>query len=257
MRLLLPFLLFCFHLSTAQLQCKTRRTSTKAITTCLHENGKLASEEIWDLNHTHGQFAGFSNSGEKLFTYYPHTVGGHASVIATYHPNGQLSQVEFRGQPDGGIQREHEIREYAPNGHLILFRDLSYPTKLQWPFKQEITTDTPVVKHTTKPAECGEIWLSILEVVNTTKRPVRIELSRKSSSTPPQSFTIQPKETLRVDSVIQAQYFCDPLAYLNWRIVYKKAEGMKELLFEKNGILEPEHGRQIHRYKIIYKKRSS
>jgi hypothetical protein len=113
-----------------------------------------------------------------------------------------------------------------------------YPSKIADVIRFE---ETPIPTNT---IVCAEIWTSVMQLQNRTKRTQKIKITPllKNSQTSERVMIIKPKQTITVDSCIQAQFFQDPKN--NVKIEFLKTEKSPQIEFKKSY--------QSAQYKNIY-----
>lgn len=208
--LLTLYLLFPLTLM-AQLNCKKRSENGQEITTCYHKNGKASTIESWDEAHRNGKVEGYTAGGTQLFSYHLRRYAGHASAHIDYHPNGQVSKVEFSDAPDGGIQYFHETRQYDETGQLTYQWKDEYPDRLLLePLKEEPLVQPREQQPVT--VTCAVPYLTVFRLVNESRKTVTIELRalpNKWVQLSNKSVTLKPGQTLNADSLVLAQHFLE------------------------------------------------
>jgi len=198
---------------SSQLNCKTKTDETGSTKTCYHKNGKPSTIEFWDSKQREGNMKGYNTEGQELFNYGLRSFAGHASVYLSYYPNGQVKKAEYSSMPDGGIQSYRYIHEFDELGNQTQYMDLSMPDghptlhvqmdTSGFRTKQKIEKKQEVV-------ECATPYVTVYELVNDTKKPVKITMKAQWNmwvQLKDTTFTLQPKQTLVTDSVILANIF--------------------------------------------------
>lgn len=136
----------------AQFNCKTaKQVDGSEVKKCFHKNGKVSTIETWDKNKRSGNIKGFNKQGKELFSYSLRHYGGHASVLLTWYPNGQVKSVFYSDAPDGGIQYYHSTRQFDEVGNQTSFTEDSYDDKLKieipnTPARDTIKPRKPIVE---------------------------------------------------------------------------------------------------------------
>lgn len=141
---LFVLLLFQVPVLCAQLNCKTVKQADGAeVKQCYHRNGKISIIETWDKDRRSGSLKGFNNKGDEVFFYNLRRIGGHASALLSWYPNGQVKSVNYSDAPDAGIQYYHSTRLFDEAGNQTSFTEDSYDDKP--------TVPEPVLKDTVRP----------------------------------------------------------------------------------------------------------
>ncbi|MFN6944584.1 MAG: hypothetical protein ACK4ND_06530 [Cytophagaceae bacterium] len=214
------FLIFLFLLNInflvyAQLNCRTVENDRGAETTCYHKNNTVSTIETWDKERRNGHIKGLDKNSKELFSYYLRRYAGHASVRLWYHPNGQVSKVEFTSHPDGGIQSYHYISEYNENGERTKYIDLSRPDGHPIPVTIPSTPSLPqqVPKKKAEVVKCAVPYTTTYKLINETKNKVRIHVRQAPNlwrgEKPDTTFVLESKQEIIIDSITMAEIFMD------------------------------------------------
>jgi hypothetical protein len=222
----------------AQLYCSVSKSESVETIKCLHENQQISSIVEWDKEQKWGKLIINKSDGSLIQEWELRRIHGIASADIEYHTNGQVSKVEYRSAPDGGIQRFQRVYYYNQNGDLVNTVQDDYPSKIADVIRFE---ETPIPTNT---IVCAEIWTSVMQLQNRTKRTQKIKITPllKNSQTSERVMIIKPKQTITVDSCIQAQFFQDPKN--NVKIEFLKTEKSPQIEFKKSY--------QSAQYKNIY-----
>lgn len=212
--LLLFSLIIIANSLKAQLNCKTFTTQEGTETKCFHSNKTISTIEKWDSNKYWGSLKAFDKNGKELFNYGLRRVAGHASVYLSYHKNGQVSRAEYSSQPDGGIQRYHEIRKFDENGNQTEFIDDSWPNGHPTTFYEIRQKEKPIVDSIIYKQEiirCAVPYFTFYKVKNTTNKEVAIKFVFEKNAS---HFTKRTHEKMVLkskqvfaDSVMMAQMY--------------------------------------------------
>ncbi len=205
MKILVAFLILVQSVfASAQLKCKTANQSDGlTIKQCFHQNGQVSTLESWDKDKRFGTIKGYNNQGKELFSLSLRSVGGHASVLLTYFPNGQLEKVDFSDAPDGGIQFYNSTTRFDEKGNQTGFSETKYPHQLELEVSvpDSVRRRKPLVevnrmldqKKTRKQIQL------ILE--NKTKRDVELSINLNYSDKPyAKTITVSKKGTYLLES---------------------------------------------------------
>lgn len=198
----------------SQLNCKSIKNPEKVtIRNCYHKTGQISTIETWNEDKRNGNIKGFNNTGRELFNYSLRNYAGHASVLISYHSNGQVKKLEYSSAPDGGIQFYHYIHEFNQSGDQISYLDLSHwDDMLVLP---NLGPDSTSVKKDkkTEVTICAEPWTTVFSIQNETNKKVIIRF--KAISNPyiilsDVLLTLAPFENRIVNSLILANMFLSP-----------------------------------------------
>lgn len=208
--------------AVAQYRCQTTESADSITTICYHKNQKPSTIESWNAAKTWGWVRGYDASGNRIFKLGLRKVAGHATANVKYYPNGQVSKVVFRSQPDGGIQYYHTEKEFDEHGRQTAFNDYSRPQvlhmpihidRLREPLKKEETEPT---EHFVRPKEtvkCAIPYVSVFYLANETRKTITLTLRPKSNTRAclpvHHNLRVKPRTTLCVDSVVLAEHFLD------------------------------------------------
>jgi hypothetical protein len=220
----LPFLILSFvlimgsALSYGQLNCKTIQRNDSTVTTCYHANKKPSSIESWDGNKYWGRMLCYDAQGKVISNHQLRRVAGHASVSLRYHPNGQVSRVEYRSAPDGGIQFYHTIQGFDENGNQTSYEDYSHPDGrpvLRVIYDPQFNPDykeptlPPLPKQVVQ--QCATPYLTVFRLTNNTRKKVIVNLvplgGQWATLKPHKQISIKAKTSIAIDSIILAERF--------------------------------------------------
>jgi len=237
--ILFQFLWFVGQFTYAQLNCKTLQRRDSSFTSCFHKNKTLSTHLAWEKDKRSGRATAYNNQGKILYEFYVRKFAGHASVYADYYPNGQVSKVEYSSAPDGGIQWYRKFMQFDLNGNLTSSHEdgtdnfgnpINSPARM---FREE--KDQPFKKQ--EPIKdviaCAELYFSVLELKNSTKSSLKVSLKPKHRSGELKSFIIKEGGSLRVDSVMQAEFFEEPDKSLDIKIEWAKVRKRANFLVQK------------------------
>jgi hypothetical protein len=226
----------------AQLNCTELKSEFGLTIKCLHENQPISSIVEWDKEQKWGKLAIYKSDGTLIQELELRKIHGTASADLEYHANGQVSRIDYRSAPDGGIQRFHRFYYYDQNGVLEKSVQNNYPSKLD-DFIHFEETQIP-----TNVVACAEIWTSVLQLQNKTKRTQKIKITPllQNSQIKELVTIIKPNQTITIDSCIQAQFFQDPIK--NVKIEFSKTKKKPQLSFTKS--YQPAKNKSIYLYEI-------
>jgi hypothetical protein len=214
MKKILLFVVFSTNILFAQLNCKTITTNEGTETKCFHLNKAVSTIEKWDANKYWGTLKAFDKTGKEIFSYGLRRVAGHSSVYLSYHKNGQVSKAEYSSQPDGGIQRYHEIRKFDENGNQTEFIDDSWPDGYPRLVTQPHKFEKPIVDSTyfkQEVIQCAVPYFTFYKVKNTTNKKVAIKFVFERNASyftkrTHERMVLEPKQ-LFADSAMMAQMY--------------------------------------------------
>jgi hypothetical protein len=212
---------------SAQLKCKEETSKENKLNKCFHQNGEVSSLISWDKENKWGKLLIYKSNGTLINEWELRKIHGIARAEVEYHPNGQVSKVNYSSAPDAGIQRFESTYYYSPEGHLIKTEKDDYPPKLN---DFLLTEEAPIQPNT---VQCAEIWISKIQLTNNSKRTQKLVITPllPNSLTKPRSIALKPKQTLTLDSCIQAQFFQDPINQIN--ISFQKSNKKPNLKFKE------------------------
>lgn len=215
----------------AQRDCKEELSKQKEVKNCFHENGKISSRVEWDFEKRWGKLLIYKSNGSLIQEWELRKIHGIARADVEYHPNGQVSKVNYSSAPDGGIQRFESTHYYSLEGNLTKTENDNYPPKLTDLLHTEEETIPP------NTIQCAEIWVSKMQLINNSKRTQRLSLTPllPNSLTKARTIVLKPKQSLTVDSCIQAQFFVDPVNQV--KITYQKSNKKTNLKFKEAKII--------------------
>ena len=256
--LLLISILFS-TLSFGQLTCKTTKNQEESIKTCLHKNGKISTEEKWDLDKRFGSIRAFSNQGKELFFHYLRSVGGHASASLEYFPNGQVSKVHFSDAPDGGIQFYNSTTKFDESGNQTEFYETKYPNELeiQWvePVKMpEVVTEPKKEAPKQEVVECAAIAQTQYKIENTTSSRVKLKITavpNKTVTVQSKEIVLEPSEKLIFDTIFTAERPINEIIYSVEVISYTKSRKNKTLKFVESVPVDEPNGPRVYSWFIV------
>lgn len=191
----------------AQINCLEESTKEKEVKKCFHENGNISSLEEWDKEHKWGKLTVYSANGKKIQDWELRKIHGIAKAELEYHKNGQVSKVAYSSAPDAGIQRFESVYYFNQEGKLTNTEKNDYPPKLSDFFKEDESIPQE------NQNQCAEIWISKLEIINSSKKTQKLNITPllPNSLTKPRTIMLKPAQKATVDSCIQAQFFQDPI----------------------------------------------
>jgi len=215
---LLALLLFINPTTHAQLNCKTTERNDSTITTCLHASKKPSSVESWDKNRYWGRMTCFDAQGNIIANHQLRRVAGHASVSLRYHPNGQVSSVEYRSAPDGGIQLYHTIQSFDENGNQTSYEDYSQPDGRpvlrviidpQYQPEHKEPALPPLPKQIVE--QCAIPYLTVFRLTNNTRKKIVVNLvplgGQWATLKAYNGYVLKPKQSVLVDSITLAERY--------------------------------------------------
>lgn len=226
----------------AQRNCKEEKSKEKQVKKCFHENGNISSNVEWDLENKWGKLIIYNFNGALIQEWELRKIHGIARAEIEYHPNGQVSKVNYSSAPDGGIQRFESTYYYSLEGNLVKTEKDDYPPKLT---DFLLTEEEPIQPNTVK---CAEIWTSKFQLTNNSKRTQKLVITPllPNSLTKPRTIAIKPKQTLTLDSCIQAQFFQDPINQI--KISFQKSNKKPNLKFKESK--QPSRSEKIFIYEL-------
>lgn len=212
---------------SAQNKCLDESTKDKHLKKCFHLNGKVSSLIEWDKEHRWGKLIVYKSDGTIIQDWELRKIHGIAKADVEYHANGQVSKVTYSSAPDGGIQRFERTYHFNVEGVLTSTDKNDYPPKLS----DFIQIEESIPQE--NPAQCAEIWISKLELINHSKRTQKLSITPLLPNSLIQARTInlKPNQRITIDSTIQAQFFQDPINQIN--IKYSKTNKKANLIFKE------------------------
>jgi hypothetical protein len=238
----------CFFLFTrqlplsAQLKCKEETSKENKLNKCFHQNGEVSSLINWDKENNWGKLLIYKSNGTLINEWELRKIHGIARAEVEYHSNGQVSKVNYSSAPDGGIQRFESTHYYSTEGHLIKTEKNDYPPKLT---DFLLTEEEPIQPNI---VQCAEIWTSKIQLTNNSKRTQKLVITPllPNSLTKPRTIAIKSKQTLTLDSCIQAQFFQDPFNQI--KISFQKSNKKPNLKFKE--VKQPSKSEKIFIYEL-------
>jgi len=110
-------------LLSAQGRVSTVKTDTGTVVSHYFTTGQLSSTAWTDIDGRWGHSWAYDRSGRVIFDRQTRTIGGHASVTYSYHPNGAVSKAEVSDAPDGGIQWYRSTTTFDKEGQQTGFTE--------------------------------------------------------------------------------------------------------------------------------------
>jgi hypothetical protein len=216
-KLLLFTLIFLAQQGWAQTQ------SSKLDTQWLHQkkysNGRWSAYAYLLKSTGNGKAACFTPQGKVMFESSISRNHGHHSVTFLHHANGVVSKAETSQAPDAGIQWYKSQIYFNEKGEKIREErqshdDLERIMLLDPPFEIHPSVPRPNQPFTptvppSKPAPtCAVIYSNILVVENLTAFPIQVQFAARQRI---KTSIIAPGESRNVDTLIQAQFFQNPI----------------------------------------------
>lgn len=239
----------------SQLSCReTEGLSGGIKRTCLHQNGVVSTVEEWDAAKSHGTVAGYDAQGNEIFAYPLRRFAGHASITLSYHSNGQVSRMHFSDAPDGGIQYYRITCSYAEDGSSQGCSEEEYPPRLDnWTIKGppvKIEQDQEIVVQ--EVAVCGAPCMSVYEVVNTTRKRVRVHLTPVPNlwrTVSEKEFILRSKKSVEIDSILMADLYFSPDTFYRIDVHTKRKRGPELKISDET--IQSSSTRRIYRLQIV------
>lgn len=230
------------NIAIAQLYCNDLKSESGDTTKCLHENKQVSSIIEWDKEQRWGKLSIYKSDGSLIQEWELRKIHGTSSVDLEYHANGQVSKVDYRSAPDGGIQRFHRYYYYDQNGTLVNTVRNDYPAKLDDILRFEETSKP------TNTAACAEIWTSVMLLQNSTKKTQKIKIIPviQNSQTKERVTILKRNQIITVDSCFQAQFFQDPIK--NVKIEFMKTRNNPTIMFKESS--QPAKTKSIYVYEL-------
>lgn len=208
---LILLFLAAFSRLTAQYRCSNHTVNAKLVSTCLHRNGTTSTREEWDADKRNGNLKIFNKSGVLLLDLNLRNYAGHASAQLSYHPNGQVSKVEYSSAPDAGIQFYKARYRYDEEGQQTEKWEEEHPYRLTIePHFQK--PDAPQRKDS-PAAKCASPCFSVFDIRNLSSKKTRLWVSAKPNlyvSGKSREISLKAGETKRLDSLVYAERYLEP-----------------------------------------------
>ncbi len=216
-KLLIFSLIFLTHLGWAQTQ------SSKLDTQWLHQkkysNGRWSAYAYLLKSTGNGKAACFTPQGKVMFESSISRNHGHHSVAFWHHANGVVSKAEISQAPDAGIQwyksqiyfneKGEKLREeHQSHEDLERIMQINPPFEIHPSVPRPQQPSTPTVPPSKPALPCAVIYSNVLAVENLTAFPVQIQFAARQRI---KTCIIAPGESRNVDTLIQAQFFQNPL----------------------------------------------
>lgn len=215
-------MIICATSCFGQLNCKTSHNDkNESVKKCFHSNGKVSTEETWDLDKRFGSMRAFNNQGVELFFHNLRSVGGHASAQLEYYSNGQLSKVHYSDAPDGGIQFYNSTTKFDESGNQTEFYETKYPNELEVEWvepvvKREVVTEPKKEDPKPEVVECATIFSTIYQIQNLTNSRLKISIKALPNNTiagTGREVVLKPYESLIFDTILMANQFVTAKVY--------------------------------------------
>jgi hypothetical protein len=145
----------------------------------------------------------YKSNGTLINEWELRKIHGIARAEVEYHPNGQVSKVNYSSAPDAGIQRFESTYYYSPEGHLIKTEKDDYPPKLN---DFLLTEEAPIQPNT---VQCAEIWISKIQLTNNSKRTQKLVITPllPNSLTKPRSIALSKRSSFKTRSIKLISHF--------------------------------------------------
>ncbi|MFN3343829.1 MAG: hypothetical protein ACK40M_14120, partial [Flavobacteriales bacterium] len=229
---------------------KTQKSDTLVLHKEKYPNGKISAYS-YILNSTgNGKAVCYDPQGKIMYQGEVSRNHGHRSVYFQHHPNKVVSKIELSSAPDGGIQWYRTYLFFNEQGVLV--------NKIEdnWDDRVTVLTDPGPGKKEEKPTpkqevvECAVTYSNEAWLVNQTPHPIHVKwIARRDTITK----TIQPRDTVFIANLIQAQFFADP--YKSASVVVKKVKGKpsKGVRYELIPLSEKQEGKEkkLYYYRVL------
>ena len=182
-----------------------------------------------------GRSGAYGRSGQEIFNHQTRRVGGHASAHFEYHPNGSVSKVEVSDAPDGGIQCYHGTNTFDENGVRAGFTEQGHDNEGSTPRSNVTVRPAPTVEQpqelpmpqVQQVVECQKLFMNEVFLVNPSKWTCKVNVFVKepSPALTGGTFTIGPRDTLRIGSYSIGESFEEPIGHVQVSVSRKKGNG--------------------------------
>lgn len=205
---------------------------------------EVSSEIHWNREIGKGQATAFARGGKEIYRQQLSMRHLIQSVQFSYYDDGAVKSAHYSWHPDAGIQRGGNTTYFDPQGNVTsVVQDMDPHAPLTLPggggrTKPDVERPGPVnPKPQPQPSPKtpqqevvveAPIYQTEYFVVNTTKKPLALSLlDNQGKPLPPDKFKpqeIQPGDTLRGGSFINAGHHGNPCDYVQFRLSARRAK---------------------------------
>jgi len=228
MRPLLSLLaLLTASLGAAQIGRKEVLTDTGMTVLHFFKSGGVSTKEWTDKDRHWGRSWAYAMDGRVLIDQQTRRIAGHASVHFTYHPNGTISKAEVSEAPDAGIQWYRSTTTFDENGQRTGFTEQGHDNDGMIPRLQVMPTPPPEEPAHQEVVVEQRLFVNEVFVVNPTKWTCKVHVltEEPSPALPGGTFTIAPRDTLRVGSYSVGERFDKPDSHVAVFVSRKRKKG--------------------------------
>mgnify|MGYP001600905048 CR=1 FL=1 len=204
-------------LLSAQGRESIEQTDTGTVVLHYFTTGQLSTKAWTDADGRWGHSWAYDRSGRVIFDRQTRTVGGHASVTYSYHPNGAVSKAEVSDAPDGGIQWYRSTTTFDVEGLQTGFTEQGMGNQGPIP---GVGTGVDRKPETLKPVkqevvEEQRMFTSEYFVVATKRCHVHLHPEQTSPASPEIDGIQSKGDTLRGGAYSMGEQWEDPLKHVN------------------------------------------
>jgi hypothetical protein len=238
-------------MATAQLDRKEIRTDSGLVVLHHLRNGMVSTLEWTDKDGRWGRARAFDQNGREIFAYQTRSIGGHATVRFSYHPNGAISKAEVSDAPDGGIQWYRSTTTFDEGGVRTGFSEQGHDDHGPIPGPGTVRETRPALTPVKRPADqevmtCQKLYVNEVFVVNRTNSACRVKALAKAPSPalPSATYTLAPGDTVRLGTYSIGEAFAPPEQHvvLGFMEVTLDRTGSREAITETTSKTRgPEH----------------
>lgn len=167
------------------------------------KSGQLSSQKCYDKDKRFGKAIAYNLKGEIIYEKELRTIGGHASVYFSYHPNGGVQKAEWSSAPDAGIQWYNATDVFDESGKKISHTENNYDDYLRvtTPFIVPVK-DTIIKQNPTVPNKKDTLIYTknLIEVwcINHTYYPIVVKAKDKKTYADVAEKTVQPGDSVKI-----------------------------------------------------------
>ena len=218
----------------AQGRVRTVETDSGRVVQHYFTTGQVSTEEWTDKDGRFGRSRAYTRSGAVLVDHHTRRIAGHASVHFEYHPNGAVSRSEFSDAPDAGIQWYRSTTTFDDQGNRTGFSEQGHDDLHMIPspgttFTAPVEPFGPTEEPVREPevAICQKLFVNEVFLVNPTKWTcqVHVLVQDPSPGLLGGTFTIGPRDTLRIGSYTVGEQFDVPVRHVQVAVSRKKRKG--------------------------------
>ena len=211
------FLLLLSMGSQAQPREKSVQTDSGQVVLHFFADREISTKQWTDLDKRWGRSLAYDQNGKEIFNYQTRSIGGHASVYFSYHPNGGVSKIEVSNAPDAGIQWYRSTATYDETGNRTGFTEEgndNYGPITGPGHVQTRVTHQPIMTEPPKQevVECQKMFLNEVFLVNATRKAGKasVKALKPSPALKDSEHTLAPGDTLHLGSYSMGETFTAP-----------------------------------------------